>query len=248
MRKFGLIGFPLSHSFSKKYFTDKFQKEGISDCEYELFPLKSIEELPDLLKKYPDLAGLNVTIPYKQAVFPYLNAVEKNAQAVGAVNVIKIQNGQLLGFNSDTYGFGQSLFHFLNKDKTQVERALILGTGGAAKAVAYVLKLLKIEYKLVSRSAKNGDLTYETLTPDIVKNHHLIVNTTPLGTFPKEKTYPALPYNALSSKHYLFDLVYNPEKTLFLAKGEAQGAKIRNGLEMLELQAEKSWDIWNAML
>lgn len=248
MRKFGLIGFPLSHSFSKKYFTDKFQKEGISDCEYELFPLKSIEELPDLLKKHPNLAGLNVTIPYKQAVFPYLNAVEKNVQAVGAVNVIKIQNGQLLGFNSDTYGFGQSLFHFLNKDKTQVKRALILGTGGAAKAVAYVLKLLKIEYQLVSRSAKNGDLTYETLTPNILKNHQLIVNTTPLGTFPNEKTYPALLYNALSSKHYLFDLVYNPEKTLFLAKGEAQGAKIRNGLEMLELQAEKSWDIWNARL
>jgi shikimate dehydrogenase len=245
MRKFGLIGYPLSHSFSKKYFTEKFQKEGISDCQYELFPLQSIEELPDLLIRHPELAGINVTIPYKQAVFPYLNAIEKSAQAVGAVNVIKIQQGQLLGFNSDTYGFGQSLFHFINQDKASIKKALILGTGGAAKAIAYVLKLLKIEYQLVSRTAAKGDLTYKSLTPEILKTHNLIVNTTPLGTYPNISNCPELPYNFISSKHYLFDLVYNPEKTLFLAKGEAQGAQICNGFEMLVLQAEKSWEIWN---
>jgi shikimate dehydrogenase len=245
MRKFGLIGYPLAHSFSKKHFTEKFQKESIPDCEYELFPLKSIDRLPDLLKQHPDLVGLNVTIPYKQSVFPYLNAIERSAQEVGAVNVIKIQNGQLLGFNSDTYGFGQSLLHFINKDKAQISRALILGTGGAAKAVVYVLKSLKIESKLVSRTSGKGDLTYENITPEILRTHQLIVNTTPLGTSPNIDTCPDLPYKSLRVEHYLFDLVYNPEKTLFLAKGKKQGAKICNGLEMLRLQAEKSWDIWN---
>lgn len=245
MRKFGLIGYPLSHSFSKKYFTEKFQQEGISDCQYELFPLVNIQELPKLLAQNPDLAGLNVTIPYKQAVFPYLSAMERSAQEVGAVNVIKIQQGRLLGFNSDTYGFGQSLFHFLKGDSQQIKGALVLGTGGAAQAIVYILKKLNIPYKTVSRSAVKGDLTYQTLTPEIIKNHQLIINTTPLGTSPNLDACPELPYESFTSKHYLFDLVYNPEKSLFLANGEKRGANICNGLEMLHLQAEKSWEIWN---
>lgn len=244
MRKFGLIGYPLSHSFSKKYFTEKFQQEGITDCQYELFPIDNIQKLPELLAKNPELVGINVTIPYKEAVFPYLSAVEKSAQEVGAVNVIKIQNGHLMGFNSDVYGFGQSLFHFLKGDSQQINGALVLGTGGAAKAVVYTLNKLNIEAKLVSRSPEKGDLTYEAISPEILKNHQLIVNTTPLGMSPNIDTCPELPYDLLTSQHYLFDLVYNPEKTLFLANGEKHGAHICNGLEMLRLQAEKSWEIW----
>lgn len=260
MRKFGLIGYPLSHSFSKKYFTNKFQQENILDCAYELFPLPNIEELPQLLKNHPDLAGLNVTIPYKQAVFKYLNSVETGAQEAGAVNVVKITNGQLKGYNSDVYGFGESLLGFIdgtrrtghsarmretNEVDKKVQHALILGTGGAAKAVMYVLKQLNIAFKLVSRSVEKGDLTYQTITKEVIKKHQLIINTTPLGTAPNVSSCPDLPYELLTPKHYLFDLVYNPEKTLFLAKGLEQGAKICNGLAMLHLQAEKSWEIWN---
>ena len=245
MRKFGLIGYPLSHSFSKKYFNSKFEQEGISDCFYELYPLKTIEELPELLANTPDLEGLNVTIPYKQAVIPFLQAIEKGAEEVGAVNVIKIENGQLIGYNSDIYGFEQSLLDFLGKDKNDLKRALILGSGGAAKAVSFVLKKMKIDYKIVSRTPKYDQLIYEQLTPSLINRHLLLINTTPLGMAPNSSTYPDLPYQYLSDKHYLFDLVYNPEKTLFLAKGEQNGAKTCNGLKMLYLQAEKAWEIWN---
>jgi len=243
MRKFGLIGFPLSHSFSKKYFTKKFQNEDILDCEYELYPLETIEQLTQLLKMHPELKGLNVTIPYKQAVFPFLNEIEESAAAVGAVNVIKIENGKLKGYNSDVYGFEQSLRHFLKKQL--IKNALILGTGGAAKAIAYVLKKLAIDFKKISRSPEKGDLIYSELNKTVVEQHPLIINTTPLGTYPNTEIYPNLPYNNLTPNHFLFDLVYNPEKTLFLSKGEQKGAHICNGLAMLHLQAEKAWEIWN---
>ena len=333
-RLFGLIGYPLSHSFSKRYFSEKFAKEGIEDCYYELFPIKNIEDLPRLIKEYPNLRGLNVTIPYKQAVIPYLDEVESSAKAVGAVNTIKVENGKLKGFNSDIYGFEVSLKNLLAsanilpnpttqeprattppppptphepratsheppttnhepratshqpratnheppptnhlkpkpqppkpttqppqpnpqpptpktynpQPPTQTLSALILGTGGAAKAVAYVLNQLGIEYLKVSRDEKKGNVTYEQIDANFLNEYRLIINTTPLGMSPKINTFPQIPYTSLGKDHLLYDLVYNPELTSFLEKGQANGAVIQNGLEMLYLQAEKSWAIWN---
>lgn len=249
-RQFGLIGFPLTHSFSKKYFSDKFEREGIEDCHYELFPLKTIDELPSLIKSCPHLVGLNVTIPYKQKVFQYLNEVDEEAEKVGAVNTIKIQNGRLKGYNTDVYGFEKSLIHLLKIDSDHKEnsfpkKALILGTGGAAKAVAHVLKKLNIDISFVSRTINKGDLTYSELDHNSLKNHALIINTTPLGTSPNVEFCPDIPYDFLSESHFLYDLVYNPEKSLFLTKGENKNTQTSNGLEMLYLQAEKAWEIWN---
>ncbi len=255
-RLFGLIGYPLSHSFSKKYFTHKFQEQGLKDHYYELFPLKKIEELRALLAKFPNLRGLNVTIPYKEAVLSFLDEIDESARSVGAVNTIQIKDGSLKGFNTDVYGFEKSLKDFTSlstsqsaeeksKFQTPIKKALILGTGGAAKAVCYVLKKQNIEFLKVSRAPEKGDIIYRNLNDLDWYDYQLIVNTTPLGMSPNQDTCPEIPYEKLGSNHLLFDLVYNPEKTLFLAQGEEQNCSIINGLSMLHLQAEKAWEIWN---
>lgn len=243
MTTYGLIGYPLSHSFSKKYFTEKFEKEGIPNHQYDLFPLEEIDELTALLKAQRDLAGLNVTIPYKQKVMPFLKKINAAAAEIGAVNTIKILDGELHGFNTDAYGFQISLQKLLNPEQSY--QALIFGTGGASKAIQYILKKLNITFRLVSRHKKENCLTYEELSPDVIASCLLLVNTTPLGMSPNVDTAPNIPYQAISQHHILYDLVYNPEKTLFLKKGIEQGATSKNGLEMLHLQAEKSWEIWN---
>jgi len=249
-RLFGLIGYPLSHSFSKKYFTQKFENEGITNCRYDLFPLKKIEELPELINTHPHLNGLNVTIPYKETVFDYLDDVEEEAKVIGAVNTIKIENGLLCGYNTDVFGFEQSLRDFLKLPITKAQlpslKALLLGTGGAAKAVAYVLKKLGIGFQVVSRQPGKADLTYEDMDARLLKNHLLIVNTTPLGMAPNVEKCPAIPYEFLTDLHFLYDLVYNPERTLFLIKGAEKGSRTCNGLKMLYLQAEKAWKIWRS--
>ena len=239
MRKFGLIGFPLSHSFSPKYFAEKFDKEGIRDCQYDLLEIPTIEDVEELLDG--SIEGINVTIPYKEQVMPYLTAIDPEAEAIGAVNTIKIADGEITGYNSDIYGFEHSLLGLLNDDRPT--GALILGTGGASKAVKYVLDKLSIAYKVVSRST--GDLIYGELNDEIMNTHQLIINTTPLGTYPNIHQKPTLPYNSLSARHFLFDLTYNPRVTAFMQEGIDRGAKTLNGYRMLELQAEKSWAIWN---
>jgi len=240
MRRFGLIGFPLSHSFSPGYFAEKFNKEGITDCEYKSYPISKIYELDGLITN--DLAGLNVTIPYKEQVIPYMTEVSEAVTAIGAVNTIVNKEGKLYGYNSDVIGFQLSLEKWIGKDSLP-KKALILGSGGAAKAVAYVLSLLNIEHQVVSR--KSGYLNYQDITPLILEEYTLIVNTTPLGMSPLIDSCPAISYQYLSKNHYCYDLIYNPEKTLFLQKAESNGAKIKNGYEMLILQAEESWRIWN---
>ncbi len=242
MRQFGLIGYPLSHSFSKTYFTNKFERENLVNCQYENFSLPSIKELIDLLKEIPHLEGFNITIPYKEQVIPFLHSQSEIVQKVKACNCIKIVCGNLLGFNTDVIGFESSL----KKDLLSYHnKALILGTGGAGKAVEYVLTKLGIEYKYVSRKPGAKSYSYEQLDPGIIKEYKLIVNTTPLGMFPDINTFPPILYENLTERHYLFDTIYNPGKTLFLQKGEAKGAKIKNGLDMLIIQAEESWKIWN---
>ncbi|HMQ47685.1 MAG TPA: shikimate dehydrogenase [Saprospiraceae bacterium] len=244
-RLFGLIGYPLTHSFSKKYFSEKFEQEGIAGAHYELFPLTAIQELPELMAKQPNLVGLNVTIPYKEQVMAYLDALDAGAAAVGAVNCIHFVNGRSTGYNTDVYGFEQSLLNILKEQKNKTQTALVLGTGGAAKAVCYVLKKLEIDHRLVSRSPGIGDCTYEDLDASVVEKYQLIINTTPLGMAPKVDACPPLPYDAIGASHILFDLVYNPLETLFLQKGKERGAVVKNGLEMLHLQAERAWQIWN---
>lgn len=241
-RLFGLIGYPLSHSFSKKYFTEKFEREAIAQCRYELFPIAAIDELPALLAAHPNLQGLNVTIPYKEQVLTYLHQLDPRAAAIGACNCIRIRQGQLQGFNTDAIGFEQSLREKLLPHDTA---ALVLGTGGAAKAVCYVLKQLGISFKQVSRQASAGQLTYTQVTPALLQSCSLVINTTPLGMHPKTDEAPDLPYQALTADHYLYDLVYNPAHTTFLQKGAEAGARIKNGLDMLVIQAEESWEIWN---
>ncbi len=237
MRLFGLIGYPLGHSFSKKYFTQKFSDEGIADCRYELYPLQHISQLPELLAAEPDMVGLSVTIPYKEQVLPFLNEPGVTS-VIGACNCIHIRNGRLWGYNTDTIGFLESFRSALRPWDTH---ALVLGTGGASKAVAYALGELGIAYRYVSRS---GPLTYADVTPSLLEQYTVIINCSPVGTFPDVDEAPLLPYTALSERHYLFDLVYNPEKTKFLQLGEARGATIRNGYEMLRIQAEEAWRIW----
>lgn len=249
MQTFGLIGKKLTHSFSKKYFTEKFEKENIKDAIYELFELQTIQELPLLIKSQPALRGLNVTIPYKLEVLPFLHEIDSAAQRIGAVNVIKIdEQGCLKGYNSDYYGFKESLIAFLFKGGQVKEdltkfKALILGTGGASKAVKVALEDLGIGYSFVSRTA-NNNLTYSQLNHDILSAHQLIINTSPLGMYPQENDCPEIPYHFLNQHHYLYDLIYNPETTLFMQKGLIQGSNVTNGLPMLYLQAEKSWAIW----
>jgi len=252
MRLFGLIGYPLTHSFSKNYFTQKFEKEGISNCEYQLFPIESIDSLKQLIEINPALCGLNVTIPYKEKVIPFLNRLDATAQTIAAVNCIKIQtnsNGkkELVGYNTDAFGFKQSIKPFL---ETQHERALILGTGGASKAVYHVLNEIGIDCYFVTRDKaklnnKKGFI-YNELNEYVMNAFKLIVNTTPLGTFPDTASFPEIPYEYLSDSHLLYDLVYNPVETVFLQKGKEKGAKIINGLSMLQQQAEEAWRIWNS--
>lgn len=243
-RVFGLIGYPLHHSFSEKYFSEKFAKENISDCRYELFPIKSIDELKQLVRSLPALKGLNVTIPYKQQVIRYLTDTSEIPDGIRACNCIKIQDKQLIGFNTDHIGFEKSLTPLL---KPHHKKALILGTGGAAESVAYVLKKSGIPYSFVSRSPQYASIfTYREINAKKLKDYTIIINTSPLGMYPDVDNCPDLPYSALTEKHLLYDLIYNPAKTLFLVKGERQGAVIKNGEEMLAIQAEESWKIWNS--
>lgn len=241
MKLYGLIGYPLGHSFSKKYFTEKFERLQL-DCRFENFAIEHIDLLPSIIEQHPNLEGLCVTIPYKEKVLSYLNEVSPEVAAINACNSIKVTNKKLSGYNTDTIGFEQSLVQQLQPYHSS---ALILGTGGAAKAVEFVLKKLGITCTIVSRSAKENAIAYNEVTPDILKNNLLIVNASPVGTFPNSDTYPQLPYEAITNRHFLFDLVYNPEKTIFLAKGEEKGAAIQNGFDMLINQAEASWEIWN---
>lgn len=247
MRLFGLIGYPLTHSFSKGYFSDKFSRENLNDCQYNNYPIENIGLLPDILTSNPDIVGLNVTIPYKEKVIPFLNDISTEAKEIGAVNTIRItrSNSMLLlkGFNTDVWGFSESLQPLL---KDQHKSALVLGTGGASKAVKFALKRLGIAITSVSRNKSEDSLTYEELTKDIIHQHKLIINTTPLGTFPKTDKYPPIPYQYLSSQHLLYDLVYNPAVTAFLGQGLNYHCETKNGLEMLYLQAEKAWKIWNS--
>jgi shikimate dehydrogenase len=242
MRLFGLIGYPLSHSFSKKYFTKKFEAEDIKDCSYELFPIHDIHELSGLIKNHPGLKGLNVTVPYKQLVLPHLSH-SNIPEGLNACNCIKIENNKLIGYNTDVIGFEKSLLPLLQDHHP---KALILGNGGAALAVQFVLRRLNIDFKTVSRKLHDGSmLTYGDVTTEIISEHTLIINTTPLGTFPGINECPAIPYDGISENHLLYDLIYNPEKTKFLTEGEKRGAQIYNGYKMLVIQAEESWKIWN---
>lgn len=247
MRQFGLIGYPISHSFSKKYFSEKFIREGIKDAYYELFPLPDIALFPILVSRKQYLSGLNVTIPHKEAVIPFLDELHEAAQRIGAVNVIKVEaDGQLIGYNSDYYGFKLSLEKQIKIHNIEHTQALVLGTGGASKAVKAALEDLGISFREVSRQAKDGVWAYEDITAEALQTHTLIVNTTPLGMYPNTETCPPLPYEQLTPRHLLFDLVYNPTETLFMQKGQTAGAHVANGLEMLHLQAEKAWEIWNS--
>lgn len=241
MKIYGLIGNPVSHSFSEKYFMEKFKREKI-DAEYKTFKLEDITELQDLVKKEKELNGLNVTIPYKEQVIPFLDEVEEQAKNIGAVNTIAFKNGRRIGYNTDCFGFMKSLFPLVEKHHTH---ALILGTGGAAKAVAQALHSLGIEFKMVSREPSEGQLGYPDVTEEVLSEYLLVVNCTPLGTFPNVNESPKIPYHALTNRHLLYDLTYNPAVTQFLAQGQMQNCKIFNGQKMLEYQAEQSWKIWN---
>ncbi|MBK6265806.1 shikimate dehydrogenase [Marivirga sp. S37H4] len=244
MKALGLIGYPLKHSFSKSYFTEKFRKESIKGFSYELFPLENIASFPELCKAQNPM-GLNVTIPYKEKIIPYLDELDSYARKIGAVNVIKFQNGKTIGYNTDCHGFKVSLQKLL--PQAIKSNALILGTGGASKAVKFALDEMKIPSKFVSRHAEKG-LTYEEIrkVPEILRENRIIINTTPLGTFPEIENKPDIPYEYLSTNHFLHDLVYNPEETSFMKAGKMQGAKVKNGYEMLVEQAEKAWEIWNS--
>lgn len=243
MRLFGLIGYPLSHSFSQKYFTEKFEKERISDCTYLNFPISSIQQLGSLLSENPGLEGLNITIPYKEKIIPYLNEMSDVVKEIGACNCIKIGNGKLAGFNTDVIGFEKS---FIKNLKPWHKQALVLGTGGASKAVQYVLSRLQIPYKIVSRKPGGNEIAYDQVNESNIGQYKVIINTTPLGMQPHIESYPSLPYSAIGKQHYLYDLIYNPAKTFFLELGEKQGAMIQNGYDMLIYQAEESWKIWNS--
>lgn len=246
MKRYGLIGFPLGHSFSQKYFTHKFQAEGI-DARYDLFPLTSIDELPRLMGEVDNFEGFNVTIPYKQDVMAYLDDLDEQARAIGAVNVVKISYVDgvrvLKGFNSDAYGFTESIRPMLGETH---KKALVLGSGGASKAVIYSLRRLGLTPVVVSRHPAEGKLTYGCLNESIIKEFTVIVNASPVGMSPKVDECPDIPYEHLTPAHVCFDLVYNPEETLFLKKARSMGADVKNGLEMLHLQAEGAWNYWNS--
>jgi shikimate dehydrogenase len=244
-KKFGLIGLTVSHSFSKVYFDEKFFREGLRDYHYDLYPLNSIDDLKKLLAENPELYGLNVTIPYKEKVFKFLSDVDADAKRIGAVNVIKISNGKLKGFNTDSDAFFETVQKWFPVEKNS--KALILGTGGSSKAVQEALNKLKVNFETVSREEGKGNYTYESLekNPKVISSANLIVNTTPLGMSPDTNSMPPISYELLNADHFVYDLIYNPARTQFLQKAEMRGAKIKNGLEMLQVQAEKAWAIWN---
>lgn len=248
MKKLGLIGYPLGHSFSKKYYVEKMEKENIGGIDYDLYPIPNIEDFPNLYTgENTDFVGCNVTIPYKQAVMPYLQELSVEAREIGAVNCITIEHlpsgeKKLVGYNTDAYGFEESLKKHWNPDKHN--KALVLGNGGAAKAVLFVLKKLNVPAQLVSRVKSDFAISYEDLSIEMIAEHRLIINCTPLGTFPNVDACPPIPYHGIGENHYLYDLIYNPEETLFLKQGRTQGALTKNGLEMLILQADKNWEIW----
>ena len=242
-RKFGLIGKNISYSFSKKYFSEKFLHNHFHNCEYENYDIQNIKELSNIIQNTKGLVGLNVTIPYKESIIPFLHKVSKNAKKIGAVNCITVsKNKKLKGYNTDYYGFKKALKPLL---KNHHQRALILGTGGASKAVAYALKKLKIEFDFVSRNPTEYEIGYNEINSDIFNEYQIIINTTPLGTFPNISELPKLDYSLFTPKHIAFDLVYNPEESAFLKKARKAGADTKNGLEMLIYQAEKAWLIWN---
>lgn len=263
MNRFGLIGHPLGHSFSQAYFTKKFAYEKIDAC-YENFDLEDLREIRQLLNKHLDLQGFNITLPYKEAIIPYLDDIDETAKEVGAVNTVKVlPAGNLKGYNTDVIGIETTLklsVRGATKGTSvtpgggyvvplwhlaKLSPALILGTGGASKAVQFVLKKNNIPYHLVSRNPEKGHFTYETMTPSVIKEHLLIINATPVGMAPNINEAPDIPYEAITSQHILFDLIYNPEETLFLKHGKEQGAQTINGITMLHAQAEASWKIWN---
>ena len=241
-KRYGLVGKEINYSFSRSYFAKKFQKEGIDNCIYENFDLESIDVIKTVLKTQ-NLGGLNVTIPYKEAILPYIDHLSEDAKIIGAVNTVRIlADGTTEGHNTDAFGFKAALLRQWNNN---ADKALILGTGGASKAVHYVLQQMNIEPLFVSRNPKVGQITYEQIDATLIQTHKLIINCTPIGTYPDIDQAPQIPYDLIDSGHFLFDLIYNPEVTLFLAKGEKKGATIQNGHFMLEQQAEKSWNIWN---
>ena len=253
MRQFGLIGYPLSHSFSQKFFTEKFLRENIVNAQYENFPIATIESFAALWKKHPSLEGLNVTIPYKKEVIAFLQHSSPVVQAIKACNCIRKFNNELYGYNTDVIGFEKSLLPFLKAHHTH---ALILGTGGASAAVQWVLQKLNIQYQVVSRKSNTieentelkASLSYDQLSNSIIESHTLIINTSPLGMFPNVNEAPPIEYDAITAQHHLYDLVYNPIETLFMKNGLAKGATVQNGLDMLHIQAEESWTIWNAKM
>lgn len=243
MHLYGLIGYPLSHSFSQKYFTEKFEKENITNCRYLNFPISTIDEIKKIIDHNPDLKGLNVTIPYKEKVIPYLDEETEAVKKIGACNCIKFTNGKLIGYNTDVTGFEKS---FIKKLKPFHNAAMVLGTGGASKAVQYVLHKLKIPFIIVSRTPQKNETGYDNLDAHTIMRCKIIINTSPLGMQPNVQQSPSIPYLNITNQHYLFDLIYNPAKSVFLEKGELMGATIQNGYEMLVYQAEESWQIWNS--
>jgi shikimate dehydrogenase len=242
--RFGLLGRNISYSFSKGYFTKKFKNLDLNKHSYENFDLANIQEFKDVISGSNAIKGMNVTIPYKEAIIPFLDELDETAAKIGAVNTIKFTKKGLKGFNTDADGFQKAIAPYLEKHH---RKALILGTGGASKAIAHVLGELKIEFKFVSRNPKENQLSYADLNEAVMKNHSVIINCTPLGTYPNLEQKPDIPYQFITSKHLLFDLIYNPEKSAFLGLGEKAGASISNGYRMLEFQAEKSWEIWNSL-
>lgn len=245
MKLFGLIGYPLGHSFSKKYFEEKFTSEALSDCRFELFPLREIGEFPQLIAAQKNLAGLAVTIPHKEAVIPFLTHLTDAAKEIGAVNCIKFYGNETMGYNTDVVGFERSLLPMLNANHS---KAMVLGTGGASKAVQYVLNKNRIENIVVSRkrSGNSNSVMYDDLTESVMSEYNLIINCTPVGMTPDEESMPEIPYQFLTPQHLLYDLIYKPEKTKFLQEGEKYGTAIKNGFEMLIIQAEENWKIWNS--
>ena len=243
MRKFGLIGYPLSHSFSQGFFTEKFLQENITDAVYQNYPIEDIASCKLLWAENAELQGLNVTIPHKKSVIPFLDKPSSVVQAIQACNCIRKFNGAYYGYNTDVIGFEKSLLPFLKPHHT---KALVLGTGGASAAVVWVLNKLNIKYLIVSRTISDNTVNYQQLTKDIVGEYPLIINTSPVGMYPNLDQAPQIPYEAINDKHHLYDLIYNPAETEFLKKGAAKGASTQNGLAMLHIQAEESWKIWNA--
>jgi shikimate dehydrogenase len=243
MRLFGLIGYPLAQSFSKKYFDAKFEKEGLTDCRFENFPIESVDAVRKMISGNPQLEGLAVTIPHKRSVLSLLDSDAGIPKGLNACNCLRIQNGKLHGYNTDYIGFEKSFAPLLKKHH---EKALVLGNGGATEAVVFVLKRLGLSFDIVSRQLHNGStMVYSNVDKEVIASHQVLINTTPLGMFPSTDQCPPIPYSSISNHHLLFDLVYNPQKTMFLRKGEEQGATIKNGEEMLVIQAEENWKIWN---